>query len=136
MQPDVLSSEIQWYMRDVTTYADLTGLNLLETNDNVTASAFKEVSGDQETATISVNNTSITNIAFFVRVEVIKGEGGQEVLPVTYTDNYITLWPGESATIKAEYATADLGDQPAYFLVRGYNVPEFSNEISHSQASD
>jgi len=129
-QPDVISSKNQWDKRDVTTYANLTGLNLLETNNSVTAATFREVSDGQETVTIRVNNTSTTNIAFFVLVEVTKGKGGEEVLPLTYTDNYITLWPGELATIKAEYATADLGGQPPYFVVRGYNVPEFSKEIS------
>ncbi|MEA2015498.1 MAG: glycoside hydrolase family 2 protein [Actinomycetota bacterium] len=136
-QQDILSDNIRWYMRDVTDYADLTGLNLLETNNNVTAVAFKEVRDGNETATISVSNTSMNNIAFFVHVEVVRGEDGhKEVLPVTYTDNYVTLWPGESVTIKAEYETADLGGQPAYFMVRGYNVPEFSNEIALSQDSD
>jgi len=124
--PDVLGRKSNWYMTAVKYYANLTGLNSLPANNSVSASATKTSSNGQDTVTIMVNNTSATNIAFFVRVEVTKGQGGEEVLPVTYTDNYIALWPGESATITAKYAAADLGGQAAYVRVRGYNTPEFS----------
>jgi exo-1,4-beta-D-glucosaminidase len=76
--------------------------------------------------TITLNNTSASNIAFFVRPEITAGNGGLEVLPVTYTDNYISLFPGESITITAKYATSDRDNQPPYLRVRGYNVPQFS----------
>lgn len=124
--PDVLSNKSNWYMTAVKTYANLTGLNSLAANSSVSASASAVRGGGQETVTIVVNNTSASNIAFFMRAEVTKGQGGLEVLPVTYADNYVTLWPGESTTIVAKYATADLGGQPAFVRVRGYNVPEFS----------
>jgi exo-1,4-beta-D-glucosaminidase len=131
-QLDVLDyPNSDWYITPVTSYADLTGLNALPTNTSVTASAFTKDSGSQEIVTIRVDNTSTTNIAFFVRVEVTKGQGGEEVLPVTYSDNYITLWPGESATINAQYARADLGGQPPFIRVKGYNVAEFTNTVSY-----
>jgi exo-1,4-beta-D-glucosaminidase len=110
----------------VSTYANLTGLNSLPANSNVTASAAKTSSNGQDTVNITLNNTSTTNVAFFVRAEVTAGQGGLEVLPVTYTDNYITLWPGESTTLTVKYATSNLGGQAAYVRVRGYNVPEMS----------
>jgi len=112
-----------WYMTPVNTYANLSGLNSLASNGSVTASATKTSSGGTDTVTITLNNTSAANIAFFTRAEVTAGSNGLEVLPVTYTDNYVTLWPGESIVITAKYATADLGGQAAYLRVRGYNVP-------------
>jgi exo-1,4-beta-D-glucosaminidase len=123
---DVLGSRSTWYNHSVSTYANMTGLNSLTANNSVTASAVKSSAGGEDTVTITVNNTSGSNIAFFTRLTITKGSGGGEVLPITYTDNYITLWPGESATIVAKYATADLGGQAPYVKVRGYNVPEFS----------
>src|SRR5436190_3882146 len=113
-------------MTAVKTYANLTGLNSLASNSSVTASASRTVANGQETVSITLNNPNTTNVAFFVRAEVTKGNGGEEVLPVTYADNYITLWPGDSITLTAKYASADLGGQPAYIRVRGYNVPAFS----------
>jgi len=73
-----------------------------------------------------LNNTSATNIAFFMRPEITAGNGGLEVLPVTYTENYVSLFPGESITITAKYATTDLGGQSPYLRIRGYNVPQTS----------
>jgi hypothetical protein len=44
------------------------------------------------------------------------------VLPVTYSDNDITLWPGESQTIQATYDPSALkGDSPQV-SVSGWNV--------------
>ncbi|MFL5803792.1 MAG: glycosyl hydrolase 2 galactose-binding domain-containing protein [Roseiflexaceae bacterium] len=124
--PDTLAAKSNWYMTAVKTYANLMGLNSLASNNSVTASASRTVANGQETVSITLNNTSATNVAFFTRAEITGGNGGLEVLPVTYTDNYVTLWPGESITLTAKYASADLGGQPAYLRVRGYNVPTVS----------
>ncbi|MEU5868153.1 glycoside hydrolase family 2 protein [Nonomuraea sp. NPDC047529] len=116
--PDTLGNKSNWYRTTPKTYADLTGLNALPTA-NVTATAVRAVSAGTETVTITLTNPS--GLAFLVRPEVVAD--GREVVPVTYTDNYVTLWPGESTTITATYRTSDLtGHQPSV-RVRGYNVP-------------
>jgi exo-1,4-beta-D-glucosaminidase len=123
---DVLGNKSNWYQTAVKTYANLTGLNTLAANPNLTTGVTRAASGGQETATIKLTNTSGTNLAFFLRCEVTAGNGGTEVVPVNYTDNYVSLWPGESTTITATYQTADLGGQAPYLRVRGYNVPTAS----------
>ncbi len=123
--PDTLGNKSNWYSTAVRTYANLTGLNSLASNNSVTGSASRTVASGQETVTITLNNTSATNIAFFTRTEVTAGNNGLEVLPITYTDNYISLFPGESISITAKYATADLSGQSPYLRIRGYNVPTF-----------
>lgn len=124
--PDVLSKHSTWYKTAVKSYANLTGLNSLASNPNLTAAASRTVSGGQETVNLTLSNTSTTNIAFFVRPEITAGNGGNEVVPVNYTNNYVSLWPGESTTITATYQTSDLGGQAPYLRVRGYNVPTTS----------
>jgi exo-1,4-beta-D-glucosaminidase len=124
--PDTLGNSSNWYSTSVRNYANLTGLNSLTSNSNVTASASRTVVSGQETVSITLTNTSATNIAFFTRAEVTAGNNGLEVLPVTYTDNYVSLFPGESITITAKYATTDLGGQSPYLRVHGYNVPTFN----------
>jgi exo-1,4-beta-D-glucosaminidase len=121
--PDIFGNKSNWYSTSVKTYANLTGLNSLTTNSSVTRSVSRTVSSGTETVTITLNNTSATNIAFFLRPEVIAGSGGTEVLPITYTDNFVSLFPGESKTITAVYQTSDLGGNAPYLLLRGYNVP-------------
>jgi exo-1,4-beta-D-glucosaminidase len=127
--PDKLGNSSTWWKTAIHSYANLTGLNSLAANSSVTASASRTIASGQETVTITLNNTSATNIAFFLRAEVTAGNDGLEVLPVTYTDNYISLFPGESITITSEYATADLGGQSPYLRIRGYNVTPFSISV-------
>lgn len=115
---------------EVARYADLTGLNSLPTNGHVTISGSKTASNGVETATINLQNISGSNLAFFMRAEVTKGLNGQEVVPVYYDDGCITLWPGESKTITAKYATADLQAQTAYLRVSGFHVTQKSSPIS------
>jgi exo-1,4-beta-D-glucosaminidase len=127
--PDVLSGHASWYRTTVKSYANFTGLSSLASNGSVSASASRTVAGGQETVTITLSNASATNIAFFLRPEITAGNGGNEVLPVSYSDNYVSLFPGESTTITATYQTADLGGQSPYLRVRGYNVPTTSTPV-------
>ena len=129
-QPDIFNfAKSDWYITPVTNYANLTGLNSLPANNNVTASASTTSSDGNDTATITLTNADKTNIAFFVRTEIDAGQDGAEILPITYTDNYITLWPGETKTITAKYSAENSGGRPVFVRVRGYNVPEFSIPI-------
>lgn len=43
-----------------------------------------------------------SHIAFFVRTELHDGEG-KEILPSTYSDNYVTVYPGEAVEIEAAF---------------------------------
>ena len=124
--PDVLAGHSTWYKTAVKSYANLTGLNGLTSNLGVSATASRTISGERQAVTITLRNPSSTNVAFFVRPEVTAGNDGNEVLPVDYSDGYVSLWPGESTTITAAYRTSDLGGQTPFLRVRGYNVPTFS----------
>jgi hypothetical protein len=126
----VMSNNLYWYSTAVRTYANLTGLNSLASNTSLAATVSRSTSGEQQTATIRLTNNSATNLAFFVRPEVTAGNGGTEVVSVTYTDNYVSLWPGESTTITATYRTSDLNGRAPYLRVRGYNFPSTSTPIS------
>jgi exo-1,4-beta-D-glucosaminidase len=116
---DVLAGHSTWYKTAVKSYANLTGLNSLPSNLGVTATAARTIAGDRQSVAITLRNAGAT-----------AGSGGNEVLPIDYTDAYITLWPGESTTITASYATSDLGGQPPALRVRGYNLPAFSIPVS------
>jgi exo-1,4-beta-D-glucosaminidase len=127
--PDRLGNSHTWWKTAIHRYADLTGLNGLGENRRVTAAVTRTVAAGEQTATITLTNASATNIAFFLRPEITAGKGGTEVLPIDYSDNYVSLFPGESTTITARYATADLGGKAPYLLLRGYNVPTKSTAV-------
>src|SRR5438874_5816439 len=96
--PDTFGNKSNWYSTSVRNYANFTGLNTLATNSSVTASASRTIASGQEAAAMTLANGSATNIAFFLRPEVVAGSGGTEVLPIAYTDNFVSLFPGESKT--------------------------------------
>jgi exo-1,4-beta-D-glucosaminidase len=71
--------------------------------------------------TVRLENPS-RSLAFFVRLKVNKGKGGDEVLPVLWQDNYVSLLPGERREISASYRTADLEGKRPEVEVTGWNV--------------
>jgi exo-1,4-beta-D-glucosaminidase len=47
---------------------------------------------------------------------------GAPVLPVQWSDNAISLWPGESKTPTSTYRTSDLHGSAVKVRVSGWNV--------------
>jgi len=65
--------------------------------------------------------------AFFVRLKVLKGKGGELALPVFFTDNYITLFPGESREIGVDCSKLSENDSnPLWIEAEGWNVKNYS----------
>jgi exo-1,4-beta-D-glucosaminidase len=61
---------------------------------------------------VTVRNTS-DKLAFFNRLMITKGEGGEEILPTFWSDNFFSLLPGEVKTVTARFAKQDLeGKEP------------------------
>ena len=70
---------------------------------------------------ITITNTGKT-VAFFVHVGVLKNKGDDDILPVIFSDNYISLAPGESRTIDCGYENKDGGEASPYVLISGWNI--------------
>ena len=60
-------------------------------------------------------------IALMTHVQ-LRRKNGERVLPVYYSDNYVSLTPNESRTITIEAATSDMKGDAALVLVDGWNV--------------
>ena len=110
-----------WYLTPVTRYADLTPLQSLPTaTSEVRATLRHEGAEDIATVTLTVPPSS-SAVALFQHVVIRRSAGGELVLPVLWSDNDVTLWPGESVTMTARFATPDA---PAPVVeVSGWNVP-------------
>jgi hypothetical protein len=61
-------------------------------------------------------------IALMVHLQLRRKRDGARVLPVYYSENYVSLVPNETRTITIEAATADLRADAALVLVDGWNV--------------
>jgi exo-1,4-beta-D-glucosaminidase len=105
----------EWYVTPVSKYADFTALNGLAPA-SVEVDAVRRGHDEVE---IKVKNLSGVP-AFFVSFDLVDGEG-RDVLPITWEDNYVTIWPGEKMTLRAKAVDAKKWE-PAAVQVTGKNV--------------
>ena len=84
-------------------------------------SSRSERDGKVAATRVTLENPSKT-LAFFVRLKLDKGKGGEEILPVVWQDNYISLLPGEKREITGTYRAAAMGTARPEVEVRGWNV--------------
>jgi exo-1,4-beta-D-glucosaminidase len=116
-KPDVLDPEksTEPFMPNKS-FADFTAVNSLPAAKVKVTSALKTNGGQ-----VTLANTS-DKLAFFIELQVTKGPGADPVLPVRWEDNYVSLLPGESKTLKVAYADADLGGAKPALAVQGWNL--------------
>jgi exo-1,4-beta-D-glucosaminidase len=109
-----------WYLTPVTRYADLTELQSLSAaTSEVRATLRREGSESIAVVTLTVPPSSRA-VALFQHVLIKRAAGGESVLPILWSDNDVTLWPGESVTLTAHFASP--GETPVV-EVSGWNVP-------------
>jgi exo-1,4-beta-D-glucosaminidase len=116
----------------LTQWADMSALNKMPTAQ-LNASATYEPAGAETRARIKLANHS-THIAFFVRAEITKDPGGAELLPIVYSDNYITIFPQETRTLDAAFASSLLANRRPRLTVEGYNLSRQLAEFEESPA--
>ena len=117
----------KWYVTPETAYADYSGLQGLgKTEVKMTVGAAKMTGvagldkGDSVAHAVTLTNTGKV-VAFQVHLRALKGKGGDDILPVIFSDNYIELAPGETRVIWCKYAVRDAEGAEAYFLKEGWN---------------
>jgi exo-1,4-beta-D-glucosaminidase len=114
------------YFTPVIAYSDVTDLNRLP----IVALNFttqSETHGDEDTVRVTLVNPG-PNLAFSVHLRVLKGNGGPELIPTFWTDNYVELMPGEQKDVTATYSHRDLGSSRPVVAVEGWNVA--GNEVA------
>jgi len=111
-----------WYYTPQSVFTDYSSLaNMPKTTLDVSHTSKKTAAGMSHQ--ITLKNTGKT-VAFFVHVRALKEKGGDDILPVIFEDNYISLAPGETRNIECTYLNKDAGKGEPYFLVNGWNVDE------------
>jgi exo-1,4-beta-D-glucosaminidase len=122
-KPETLDwSKSTWYTTPTDSYADYTALaQLPKVKLNVANRSERKGNSEEEVSRVTVENPSKT-VAFFVRLKIAKGKGGEEILPVVWQDNYISLLPGEKREITATYRASSLGAAKPELEVSGWNV--------------
>lgn len=122
--PDTLDwAHTDWYYTPTTSYADLRGLSAMAPVP-VSAAASTDTSGGTSTTTVTVRNTGGGKTPSLLTDVHLVDATGKPVLPIEWSDNEVSLWPGETATLTATYRTADLHGSAPRVRVSGWNTPE------------
>jgi len=135
-KPDVLD----WAGRSDTVYtpqkafADMSALNKLpqvkldvsQTPEIVPARAAKATTASKTASAERVIHVTLHNpsqsLAFMVHLRLIQGKDGDDVIPIFWDDNYVSLLPGETREITGHYDAAELTGKSPTLAVDGWNV--------------
>jgi exo-1,4-beta-D-glucosaminidase len=101
------------------TFADYTGLDRLPAAQVEAHEDIVRERGEVRHV-VTVTNTG-TGMAFFVHLAIVRQKDGEEILPVLWQDNYITLVPGETRVIEARCA-AQANGEATTLKVEAYNA--------------
>jgi exo-1,4-beta-D-glucosaminidase len=113
----------------ISQYANLRGLRSL---GKAKVSAVASTSRQRGSAVSSVTITNTSNkpvVGFFLRADIRRGNangteqaGDNQVATGLWDDNDVTLWPGESQTLRVSYKVADLHGATPVISVSGWNA--------------
>jgi Exo-beta-D-glucosaminidase Ig-fold domain/Glycosyl hydrolases family 2/Glycosyl hydrolases family 2, sugar binding domain/Glycosyl hydrolases family 2, TIM barrel domain len=99
---------------------DLQALGTLATV-TLDASAVRKDADGMTSLTVTLHNPG-TTVALMTHLQLHRKSSGERVLPVFYSDNYVSLLPGESKTVTVDVDTAELKGEQPLVLVDGWNV--------------
>jgi hypothetical protein len=85
------------------------------------AKATSSDEADKRTVTVTLHNPS-KNIALMAHLQLRRQKSGERVLPVFYSDNYISLLPDETRTVAIEAAASNFNGEDALVVFDGWNV--------------
>jgi exo-1,4-beta-D-glucosaminidase len=115
------SKKLEWpYYTPTKQFADYTALDQLP---KVKLGFNYQYTKDEQfgKASLTIKNPTEA-IAFFNFLDVLDPETGLPVLPIYWSDNYVTLLPGEERTYEAKFFLSDFNGQKPVIEVRGWNV--------------
>ena len=120
----VVSENFYW---DGNSYEKYAALNTLP-QIALDLSGSARLDGDETVISAALHNGTHT-VAFMPRLGLLRAGSGERVLPTLYSDNYLSMLPGESRIITARCKTADLAGAKPKLNLDGYNVSPVSFEI-------
>jgi hypothetical protein len=116
---EVISHNFYWQGRDETSYRAMNDMAPVK----LAARAATRRDGDERVTSVLLTNPA-AQAAVATKLTVF-GSDGAQVLPAYFSDNYISLLPGESRTIDVRYP-ASAANGAVTLRLRGWNVAPMS----------
>jgi hypothetical protein len=109
-----VSDNFYWWSADEASLRELNSLPQAQ----ITASASAAIANGERTVTVRIKNTGAA-AALMIKLTLENAATGQRILPAYYSDNYVSLLPGEERSVSVAFAAGDAA--PAIGL-RGWNL--------------
>jgi len=101
-------------------YADLSGLNTLPTVTLAVRNSYTLVGRDSVVHAVVENPSSA--VAFMVHLRLAQSGSDQDVVPIFWDDNYVSLLPGEKRELTARFDSGNNAPDTVVLIVDGWNV--------------
>jgi hypothetical protein len=112
----LLSQNLYWLGADASSYRELNQLPAV----SLKATATSRMETDMVQVTVQLSNPS-TSASLATKLTLLSARDKERILPAYYSDNYVSLLPGETRTIEIEYPAKDHAG-PATIALRGWNA--------------
>jgi hypothetical protein len=109
-----VSDNFYWWAADEASFRELNSLPPA----TLSASAASAAANGERTVTVRIKNTG-SAAALMIKLTLTDSATDQRILPAYYSDNYVSLLPGEERTVTVAFAAG--GAKPA-IGVRGWNL--------------
>jgi hypothetical protein len=116
---NVVSSNLYWLTAENQNYRELTRLGAA----TVMARATSRRAGNSMQVHVEMRNTGAA-IALQNKLTLVKSSDGSRILPAYFSDNYVSLLPGESREIDLEYPLSAADGATPQLTLRGFNLPQ------------
>ena len=111
-----------WINTPLIEYADFKDLDKLTKVKIEVENTIKKENGEYE-VTVKLRNPS-NSIAFLIELSILGDVSMKSIVPVLWEDNYISLVPNESRTVKVTFPSSALKGEKPVFKYKGWNVEE------------
>jgi hypothetical protein len=113
----IISENFYWRGLEDGNYQALRDLPVAKLENNTKI----KKSGENWILTTTLNNTS-EHPVLMVRLKVVGKKSGERILPVFYSDNYVSLMPGEKKVITMKLKDEDTGGEKPAVEISGFNL--------------
>ncbi|HEX3007734.1 MAG TPA: glycoside hydrolase family 2 protein, partial [Bacteroidales bacterium] len=117
-EPDFEKTD--WYITPLKGYADFTLLNTMP-SASISGKSVIEQQGNKSKITVALRNTS-DRLAFFIEMKLKGASSEQLILPANWTDNFVSLLPGETRSLSVTVNTSDLQGEKPIVEIKGFNT--------------
>jgi hypothetical protein len=122
-QGKLVSSNFYWRAQpgypDV--FTDLNQLPMVALEAKIAAQVAGKDADGQRLVTVTLHNPT-KSVALMAHLQLRRQHSGERVLPVYYSDNYVSLLPGENRSVTIQADAKEFNGEEALVVVDGWNV--------------